>query len=460
MDSDRKQPKRNYLLRHTREVHNLTLQDVADRLYDRCVEEGRKSGISADTVGRWERGISIPEAHYRAKLCALFGQSDAELGLIEEPAHADSSLRQQDTAEMPPGETSEQDSEGDDMDRRRAVHLIGVTGASLLAGIPTLMNLEEWEERFARRAARLQTWALEGMEDGTRLRWQLYYTSRNSLTEEGLVRQIERLEQLADEGGMDESRVCSVLIQNYQLAGSLARDNFHYARAKQYFLDAQRLAQDIQSPDLSATSVARYALALLRQAGIAGIDEEYPARLARALELYQQAAEMASHAEAHVRAYILSGLAEALARTGQYDACFRTLDRAEQLFHSSPIVSPEDDIAHVRLTLQSLEDARGECYVLLGEPIRGLEYLQTAQKKLDPGISRNLCRVLMQQSEAYLAAGYLDECIRLALQGLQVARTLESTSNINWVREIHTKLLSSKWREEVIVGELEAALAG
>jgi|SRR6266704_205647 len=76
MDAEKKpKPQSNTLLRRQRELRNFTLQDVADKLYEMCVKEGRESGISADTVGRWERGISQPEAHYRAKLCELFGKS-------------------------------------------------------------------------------------------------------------------------------------------------------------------------------------------------------------------------------------------------------------------------------------------------------------------------------------------------------------------------------------------------
>src|SRR6266571_2995724 len=77
-------PQSNMVLRRERELRNFTLQDVADKLYEMCVKEGRESGISADTVGRWERGISQPEAHYRAKLCELFGKSTTELGLRQE----------------------------------------------------------------------------------------------------------------------------------------------------------------------------------------------------------------------------------------------------------------------------------------------------------------------------------------------------------------------------------------
>lgn len=92
MDIEKKpKPKPNTLLRRQRELRNFTLQDVADKLYEMCIKEGRESGISADTVGRWERGVSQPEAHYRAKLCELFGKSTTELGLIEQEPVVESS---------------------------------------------------------------------------------------------------------------------------------------------------------------------------------------------------------------------------------------------------------------------------------------------------------------------------------------------------------------------------------
>ncbi len=85
MDPEKKpKPRPNTWLRRQRELRNFTLQDVADRLYEMGVKEGRESGISADTVGRWERGVSQPEAQYRAKLCDLFGKNTTELGLIEQ----------------------------------------------------------------------------------------------------------------------------------------------------------------------------------------------------------------------------------------------------------------------------------------------------------------------------------------------------------------------------------------
>ena len=62
----------NDQLRQERIRHNWRQQDVADHV-----------GTTVVTVNRWERGGQQPGAYFRVKLCALFGKSAEELGLVE-----------------------------------------------------------------------------------------------------------------------------------------------------------------------------------------------------------------------------------------------------------------------------------------------------------------------------------------------------------------------------------------
>ena len=64
---------RNERLRQQRIARNWRLQDLADQVQ-----------VSLVTVQRWERGIQQPSAYYRIRLCALFGLSAYELGLLDE----------------------------------------------------------------------------------------------------------------------------------------------------------------------------------------------------------------------------------------------------------------------------------------------------------------------------------------------------------------------------------------
>jgi transcriptional regulator with XRE-family HTH domain len=403
---------KNTLLRAARRQKAWSQQQLADF-----------AGVSLSTVERAERGEPSRVDNIE-RLCACLQKTPEQLGLVH--------------------------TEDQGVDRRQAIKTIGTAGASVVIasqGIGT-----EIDRLIARKLTRLQNWVVDSLEDGTHLRWQLYYTSRNSLTEVGLLSQIARLEQLADDGGDHYQHVCRILAQNYQLAGSLARDRFQYTKSLEYFQKAEQLHEDTQLSDLTAVAIARQGVALLRKD-----PERY---LKKSLALYSSAADKAKRAEPYTQAYVLSRYAEALARKGSYDECIQSLDQAEVLLSRAANVPIEEDFAYVRLTLQSLADSRGECYVLLGKPEKGLEHLQAAQKRLNQKMSRNNCRLLMQQSEAYLAAGSLDASVQQALKGLEVARILESTSNIHWASEILAKLRSSAFSDEPVVDELYEAIRG
>lgn len=62
----------NELLSHEREQHHWTQEDVAEQI----------GAPDAKMVGKWERGIILPTAHYRQQLIMLFGKSARELGLV------------------------------------------------------------------------------------------------------------------------------------------------------------------------------------------------------------------------------------------------------------------------------------------------------------------------------------------------------------------------------------------
>src|SRR5689334_18605677 len=63
----------NHRLRAARAERHWTQLDVA-----------RALGVSNLTISRWELGTQQPVPFFREKLCALFGQSARELGLLSE----------------------------------------------------------------------------------------------------------------------------------------------------------------------------------------------------------------------------------------------------------------------------------------------------------------------------------------------------------------------------------------
>ncbi len=64
-------PKANIRLKRERELRGWSQTKVAQEI-----------GIDPTTVGRWERGLSLPYPHFRAKLCVLFNKNASELGFV------------------------------------------------------------------------------------------------------------------------------------------------------------------------------------------------------------------------------------------------------------------------------------------------------------------------------------------------------------------------------------------
>ncbi len=58
-------------LRLERLQRQWSQQELADRI-----------GTTVVTINRWERGVTTPTPYFRLKLCAIFGKSAPELGLL------------------------------------------------------------------------------------------------------------------------------------------------------------------------------------------------------------------------------------------------------------------------------------------------------------------------------------------------------------------------------------------
>ncbi len=76
-------------LRSERLRHGWSQQELAEKL-----------GISVVTINRWERGVTEPSPYFRLKLCALFGKSAIELGLLPDDAAPRTDISAQASAQV------------------------------------------------------------------------------------------------------------------------------------------------------------------------------------------------------------------------------------------------------------------------------------------------------------------------------------------------------------------------
>src|SRR5690242_9222217 len=194
--------KPNELLRQQRLLRGWSLARVADELRSLCEQDHQAVPVNSSMIWKWEQGKHTPSPFYRDAFCRLYKLTADKLGFIDALGPLSPSEGQNQPITIP-SDAAESTIQSEDT--------LAITLSSLVLGLSSPLTGsheidKEIDRLLTRRLARLQNWVTDGLEDGTQLRWQLYYTSRNSLTENGLLSQIARLEQLADNGGEHHQR--------------------------------------------------------------------------------------------------------------------------------------------------------------------------------------------------------------------------------------------------------------
>jgi transcriptional regulator with XRE-family HTH domain len=408
MDSNSKKPKpqKNVLLQRERDSRNWTLQDVADKLFDMCIKEGRKSGISADTVGRWERGVSKPESHYRAKLCDLFDKNALELGLLD----------QQSSNDDPQKRSPEEDA---------AVHftqsIFDLEVADKLDSAESIINLA-WEAWFAsrpREAARVVNKLLPGLE---KIAYSIYLP-------------------------VHTLRAKKLAIRAHGLLGSVCLDASQNDTALFHYMQAHRFAEEIHDTDLAATYLCLVGDVLRQQNDQSG-----------ALSHMENARDLASHASNTTRGHILQMLAYTYGDSGQEAAFERTISEATDLLAFS---GEGTDIVQKEFIPFEIYEIRGKINRDLGKPLNAIPYLELAEKSLtaaDSVTPRWHALLEISKAQTYCDAGDITTGIELACKGFIIAYQCRSRHQMNRVRKLLRKLEKGPFKNHPRVQDLKNLL--
>jgi tetratricopeptide (TPR) repeat protein len=313
MDSNNKKakPQPNDLLHRERDLKNWTLQDVANKLFDMCVAEGRESGISADTVGRWERGVSKPQAHYRAKLCKLFGKTAAELGLIEG---------------IDTGAFVENHQEDDiEMNRREATKTIGkIIGASVVAATQPLEQLAT-----LLKPARVDADTLEHFNNLTEICWKL--GNGHELETAGAILEsyLPKVAAVAQQSSPYQEVAAAIASQGYLLSASLAGHRDDLDARESYSIQSLQFGQIAQDYNLQVAALKQLA-----------VTYDYKQRPGKALATYQRAIPYLDHVSPLLRSGICIRMSGAYAQCGQEQEALRYLGIAHESFPAIPEQDP------------------------------------------------------------------------------------------------------------------------
>jgi transcriptional regulator with XRE-family HTH domain len=417
---------------------------VAEELQKLCELEGRRVGVTASMVGKWERGFKRPSPFYQEKLCALYGLSAEQLGLVDD---AEQAL----PAWSLDGDTLAEALESwrHDVERRAFLrHMTSVAGLAALA--PTLDTVgAEPHERLARaleRPSRVDDAITEHLENVIN-EWRRLDDRIGSRDLQGPVtghlQLITSLLQGSPRGPVHR-RLCTAAAQVAQLAGWLAFDMNDHRGAQRYYEVALRAAQEAGDRVLSA-----YVLGCMSVVATYGDDAHAGLQLG-----YEAQHRGKGWVTATTLAWLCRVEALALATLGEAAPCASALDRAEVAIAQASPASDPPWIYHFNRS--QLAGQKGACYVRLHRPKDAQAALGEALTTLSTEFVRDRSLHLTHLASAYAQQGEIEEACRLAGDSWANAMHTGSARELRRIHEFRREL--DRWNDSVAVKELDAQL--
>ncbi|MCL3997382.1 transcriptional regulator [Streptomyces lavenduligriseus] len=240
--------------------------------------------------------------------------------------------------------------------------------------------------------------------------WRVYGLADDKRTLHPVVRR--QLGPLAEEmdhvrGETARKRVAVRVADLYQLAGELFFDARDSALSAHCYALAASAAKEARAYDLWACALTRHAYV-----------ELYAGRAASAAPLLSAAAHVARRGDSALstRHWVSAVQAEVDAYLGDFDACARALDAAEEV---RALSGPVHNGGWLRFDGSRLAEERGACYVALGRPDLAEDVLTSAlAQELGP---RRRAAVVVDLAALGAHRGDVDQVVHYADAALAVA---------------------------------------
>jgi len=434
----------NARLRRQRRQRGWSLQRVAEELQKLCELEGRRVGVTASMVGKWERGFKRPSPFYQEKLCALYGLSAEQLGLVDD---AEQALPAWSVDRDTLAETLE--SWRHDVERRAFLrHITSVAGVAALAPALDTAGAEP-HERLARaldRPSRVDHATMEHLETVINECRRLDDRIGSRDLQGPVTGHLQLITSLlqGSQPGPVHRRLCTAAAQVAQLAGWLAFDMNDHKAAKRYYEVALRAAQEAGDRALAA-----YVL------GCMSVVATYSKDAHAGLQLAHEAQRRGrGSVTATTLAWLCRVEALALATLGEAAPCGSALDRAEAAIDEASPASDPPWIYHFNRS--QLAGQKGACYVRLHQPHDARAALGEALTTLSTEFVRDRSLHLTHLASAYAQQGEIEEACRLAGDSLTNAMYTGSARELRRIHEFRRDL--DPWNGTAAVKELDAQL--
>ena len=465
----------NVALREQRLLHGWSHQYVADAIRTLCEQDNQPTGITADMISKWERGLHTPSRFYQEKLCRLFGMNAPDLGFIHLPrnelsaeispsAHVrDRVLLKKacsqsiDLFPLPSREhatikdipdTVGQKAEQLEMSKSRRQLLQEILRAacfSLVLPPEELLSADSWERlaKVVTRPTSIDKQILHDLETITKSYWQLRTNATPSALMNGALGHFQTLVQImrATHSESIHANLSSLISETAQVIGQMLFDLHDYATAWSFYSFSLHIASQADNRDLEAVGLVRMSFLYT-----------YSDQAQQALPLLERAQYLARHnATTAVQPWLAAVKAEVHAHLRDMTACLKVLEAAEFL---TPF---KEDLYATGFNISRLAGYKGVCFVRLRQPDRALPALHEALRLSQPLSLRRQSTLFTDIATAHAQRGAIEEACTFGQQALALTSQAGSTTIFHRIRKLRNEL--EAWSDATCVKDFDERLS-
>ena len=421
---------KNYKLRAARAKMHWSMEVAAEKV-----------GVSKTSIARWENGEQKPRGTSLDLVCAAYGMSAEELGLVDEDT-TDILQMHQDTL-IANSKDGLPIVFSQDIAKRRSFLQAILHTVCVVLFLPTEELLRSDAQaaivEAIKRPSSIDNSVLDHLEVMTRYYWKVRANITTSTLLNSIIGHFQMLTMMMRSSHKSNlyKRLYSIAGETGQIIGQMLFDMKEYTVAWAYYTFSIQAAQHAHNDELRAVGLGRIAQLLL-----------YIGQMQEALSYIQEAKRLPV-LNTKIHCWLLVVEAEIHARMQYSISCFQNID----IVRNFEIASQDEDRYSIGINTARVESYIGVCYIHLHSPEQALVALEKAIGLCDTSAKRRRSTILTDQAAAYLQLRNIDIACKIAGQALELTAETKSAQVLNRIQAVQRDM--KQWSVTSIVKELD-----